>query len=332
MVSQSTLTKSNASVELPPSTRTVVAGGTQGIGAGIALRFALAGASVWLIGRSEERGKQVIDQLKLASAEAARRQGIPEAESATNRHDFFSADLSNPKEVKRVAKTIIEKAGDEGIDYLVQTQGGPPTGKLKPPADSSVPVEGGFAVQCLSRFGLAYLLTEASAINKGICMVASPAQGGSSPLDVDDLDFTKAHKAGKFSEGYLSIPKQGARDSSVLDSVAQTLAERNPQLSILHLFPGVVGTDAVSNAGFPSLFVWGSKLAAATGLISSPKPGGYPEVPFYLLTHPEAQKGLIRLGEANLHGPSLKRYTMTSNVTDKAVRASIWEKLSGYFK
>ena len=37
-------------------TRVVVAGGTQGIGEGIAYRFAQGGAEVWNIGRNETKG------------------------------------------------------------------------------------------------------------------------------------------------------------------------------------------------------------------------------------------------------------------------------------
>lgn len=36
--------------------RVVVAGGTQGIGEGIACRFAQAGAEVWIVGRNESKG------------------------------------------------------------------------------------------------------------------------------------------------------------------------------------------------------------------------------------------------------------------------------------
>jgi short-subunit dehydrogenase len=45
----------NASITLVGA-RVVVGGGTQGIGEGIACRFAQAGAEVWFIGRNDSKG------------------------------------------------------------------------------------------------------------------------------------------------------------------------------------------------------------------------------------------------------------------------------------
>lgn len=92
----------------------------------IALRYALNGANVWLIGRNEERGKAILDQLRLASAEGHRRRQ-PNAESGSDNaapHEFFSADLSKVEDVKRVAGEIATKAGEGGVDWLIEAQGG----------------------------------------------------------------------------------------------------------------------------------------------------------------------------------------------------------------
>jgi hypothetical protein len=91
---------------------------------------------------------------------------------------------------------------------------------LKPKASPASP-EGGFAVGVFSRFGLAHILTQRKVITKGICNVSAPAQGGKKPLDVDDLDLTKANARGDLFGGWLSIPTQGMIGSSVLDSVTQ---------------------------------------------------------------------------------------------------------------
>ena len=51
--------------------KVAVAGGTQGIGRATGERFAQAGASVWIIGRNEKLGSQVVEELKKAGAPKA---------------------------------------------------------------------------------------------------------------------------------------------------------------------------------------------------------------------------------------------------------------------
>lgn len=108
--------------DLDGSNKAVVAGGTQGIGAGIALRFALAGASVWIIGRSEGRGAEVVKKLEQASLESARRRN-KDIGSIKVDHTFLRADLSDVDEIKRVAVEVKKRAGSNGIDWLFETQG-----------------------------------------------------------------------------------------------------------------------------------------------------------------------------------------------------------------
>lgn len=279
------------------------------------------------MGRSDTKAHAVLDQLRLASAEASRRKC---AKDVGYEHNFFKGDLSKVEDIKRIAQEIHSKAGKRGIDYLIETQGGPPTGKLRPPASPSSP-EGGFAVQCLSRFGLAYLLTSSQTIKKGICWVAAPASGSSKPLDVGDLDLSQAKARGQFTEGLFGILPQAQRESSVLDATAQALAERNPHLAITHLFPGIVGTDAAQNQGLGWPLVQGFKLFKLIGIAASPMPGGYSEVPFYLHANTNRGQQYLRKGEANLLGPGLKRYELSPNVRDAAVRSKVWDKMISYF-
>lgn len=126
MPSLSTLTASNSNVELEGSERAVVSGGTQGVGAGIALRFALAGASVWIVGRSEQRAAAMLEKLNAASEEAQRRRkqnAALQSKTLEADHAFFRADLSDMKEVHRVAAEIKGRAGERGIDWLFESQG-----------------------------------------------------------------------------------------------------------------------------------------------------------------------------------------------------------------
>jgi NAD(P)-dependent dehydrogenase (short-subunit alcohol dehydrogenase family) len=50
-----------------PNTNVVVIGGTQGIGAGIATRFAELGASVLVVGRNETLGSEMVKTLEAAA-------------------------------------------------------------------------------------------------------------------------------------------------------------------------------------------------------------------------------------------------------------------------
>lgn len=321
MVSLSTLTTKNASVDTTGQ-RALVSGGTQGIGAGIALRFALSGASVWLVGRNETKANEVLSQLRAASAEAARRA----SSKAVAEHQFFQADLASTAGVKKVASEISSKAGKAGVDYLIETQGGPPHGAIETNAEG---VETQFAVQVLSRVGLAKELVEAGTVKRGVLMVAAPGQGGKSAIDVDDLDFVKAKAAGKWWSGPIGLIKKGSMASSVLDAANQHLAEQHPNLTFTHAFPGFVATNALGNQGHSSLLVLAGKVAGPI-IGSKPGPGGYAELPFYLLANPEGQR-YLETGQANLVDNKLNKLPLSKNVQSKDVREQIWTKLTSYF-
>ncbi|TKY87833.1 hypothetical protein EX895_003414 [Sporisorium graminicola] len=329
MVSLSELAKKNEAVDVTGQ-RALIAGGTQGIGAGIALRFALSGASVWLIGRNESKANQVLEQLRSASAEASRRAAVngslASSSSGAAEHQFFQADLSSTAGVKRVAAEISGKAGKGGIDYLIETQGGPPHGVIETNAEG---VEKQFAVQVLSRVGLAKQLVEAGTIKRSVFMVAAPGQGGKSPIDVDDLDFVKAKQSGSWWGGPLGLVKKGYRVSSVLDAASTYLAESHPNLTFTHAFPGFVNTEALSNQGHSSLLVLAGKIFGPL-IASKAGPGGYAELPFYLLANAEGQR-YLETGKANLFDPKLNKLPLSPNVESKDVREKIWEKLASYF-
>lgn len=63
------------------------AGGTQGIGEGVALRFAQLGASrIFILGRNQALAQSVLSKLRVAALEAGH--------SSKSEYDFIQADLS----------------------------------------------------------------------------------------------------------------------------------------------------------------------------------------------------------------------------------------------
>lgn len=339
--------KSNESVPELSSSRAVVSGGTQGIGAGIALRFALAGASVWVVGRSEERGAEVVKKLQQAALEGARRRSINSKEEelskngATTSKDFtfFKADLSDVQEINRVAAEIAKRAGRGGVDWLFESQGGPPTGNSP---ETPAGIDSAFAVQCLSRYGLAKGLLTSGTIKQGVCFIAVPGQGGKKPIELDDIELKS-----KRSKWGLNIPRSGARDSAVLDAVTlvssdsgkekdyvslttdqlslQSFAQQYPNLTFSHIFPGLIGTNAAANQGFPFPIPQAYKLAG----FFLPSTEQFAELPFYLHASAEGKR-YLRSGEANLFWPWLSRMSISPNVEDQAHRSAIIARLDKY--
>lgn len=91
--------------------RTVlVTGSTDGIGMQTALQLAKAGFRVILHGRSKEKGRSVVEEIR-------RRAGGAEG----SRAEFFLADLSSQRQVRRLADEI--RAKHDRLDVLINNAG-----------------------------------------------------------------------------------------------------------------------------------------------------------------------------------------------------------------
>jgi NAD(P)-dependent dehydrogenase (short-subunit alcohol dehydrogenase family) len=75
----------------------VVTGAAQGIGFGLAMGFAAAGAKVMITDIQEEKGKEVISYLKTKGFDGV---------------DFVKADITSEEEIDRMTKKTVERFGD----------------------------------------------------------------------------------------------------------------------------------------------------------------------------------------------------------------------------
>ncbi|KAJ7155110.1 hypothetical protein C8R46DRAFT_1196650 [Mycena filopes] len=283
----------------------VVVGGTLGIGAGVARLLAKLGCSrVVIVGRDEIRGTAMLATLKHLAPSGSK-----------IAVDFIKADVSDKKGIRAAAEAIQHTVGDAGIDYLVMTQNGVPKGAMVPNADG---IDTPFAIQCLSRFGLAYLLTTRGALAPTGAAVMSICSTGRSLDDLDAADLTLATRTQSKSVTALFMD-QSKRDSTVIDSFTEELNTRYPTNRYYTLWPGLVKSEQFSLSKFPGFI----KLAMWVGLrLIGTTPDQYANIPVYILASPDAPH---TLGETNRRFDyKLNPSECAAWAQDAGKRAAVW--------
>ncbi|SCV72233.1 BQ2448_4927 [Microbotryum intermedium] len=303
-----------------------VAGGTQGIGAATAIRLAQAGAdSVYIIGRNKEKADEVVREMKRAGASAGDRKT----------YEFIQADLSLVSNVKKVVDELKTKVGDKGIHYLIttqvalpldNTQGGPPNGSYSLTSEDH---EKRFAIQHISRFGLAYLLAEAKKLKEAWITACAPSGTNSAAPDLDDLELKDQ------GIGWVKrFMKQAKQDGAVEDGLVSAFPKKYPHLRAIHLFPGYVHTQAPANQGFPypitlaqSIF---GPLLTYTPLGNTPQ--SFADIPVYLATNskaPSSQGGRSYFFNQRMRDVGEPRWCEAEGGRD---RERLWETFKGFYE
>ncbi|KAJ6561674.1 hypothetical protein B0H19DRAFT_1375037 [Mycena capillaripes] len=285
----------------------VVVGGATGTGGGIARRLAQLGCNrIIICSRNETRGKDALEVLKKI---APRDSGLVV--------QFVQGDLSDVKGM-RAAAASLQEAAPAGIDYLVMTQNGAPAGSIKHNSDGH---DTAFAVQAISRFALAYLLTTRGGLAPNAIVMSIYYNWGHTldDLDVNDLSLMRRLGTQNTTNMYKS---QTRRDCTVLDSFTEEFNIRYPQYRYFCLWPGLVAGEGLSAKAFPSylkVVVWvGLKTVAIT-------PDEYANVPVYILASPDAQK---TLGPGKYFDHNLNPGMIGKWATDAQNRQVLWEKLT----
>lgn len=95
--------------------------------------------------------------------------------------------------------------------------GGPPNGLPPTFTPTTPPHETHFAIQLLSRFGLAYLLASSGTLKDTWLSICAPGGPKSAAPDLDDLELTKVN-----GEGTWRVPRllrSAGRDTAVMDGI-----------------------------------------------------------------------------------------------------------------
>lgn len=241
----------------------LVVGGTGGIGAAAAIKFAQLGANVTIAGRNKQNGAEVVEKMIAIS---------PNKETA--KFKFLSVDITIMKDVRRFTSEYIEY-NNEGLNTLLVTSGGLNYGSKR---DTEEGVEHNFALSYLGRF-----LT----INKLIPQLLKAKEGGGRAMSVlsagvgteIDLEDIQMKRDG----AYTKLKAVGV-NSMANDLMVEELSEQNKgkDVAFFHLNPGFVVTDILHNSKIPLATFWKSIMKWFGNT-----PEEYAEIVVHIATSPD---------------------------------------------
>jgi NAD(P)-dependent dehydrogenase (short-subunit alcohol dehydrogenase family) len=268
----------------------LVTGGTDGIGRAVALQLARGGDRVLFVGRSAQRGEQVLAELRKA---------LPGVD-----HDFLPADLSLLAETARVADGV-ERHTDR-LDAVVFCAGILST----VPEWTSEGLERNFVLNYLSRYLLARrllpMLTQAP--SGRLVLVANAGKYGDS-LDFDDLQY-RWGKPGLRVSGRT----QFANDLLAVELASQL---RDTQVEVTCVFPGITDTAVFRNArGLPPLV---RALSPVMVRLMASSPEEAARTPVFL-----AQDARAASTGGRFYGPKLKERAVPARARRLERRSELW--------
>lgn len=267
----------------------LITGATAGIGKETARGIAKTGATVVLVGRSEEKCEKVLQEIKTSTG--------------NQNLDFLTADLFSIAEIRRLADEFKNKYNR--LDVLVNNAGAI-FDKRKTTVDG---LEKTFALNHISYFLLTNLLLDVikSSAPARIVNVSSIAHQFAGKIDFDDLQFER-----KSYSGFTAYGQSKLMNVLFTYELARRLEGSNVTANCLH--PGGVASNFADNTGgilriaawfFKNTFAISSEKGAATSI--------------YLAASPEVE------GVSGKYFDNKKEKSSSKISYDEAVQKQLWE-------
>lgn len=228
----------------------LITGSTGGLGREVALEMGSRGAHVIVHGRNEERGREVVDEIKAGGSGSA---------------EFHRADLASFDEVRALAERIL--ADHDRLDVLVHN-----AGIWLEPEDGRVLSDDGhelhFQVNYLSHF----LLTEsllpllrASGSAESPSRIIHVSSAAQRPIDFDDVRMDEGYSDGR---GYAQ-----SKLAQILHTVDLAEMHEGDPILAMALHPAtMMDTDMVLSRGAQARASVDEGRQAVVNLITAPDP------------------------------------------------------------
>lgn len=204
--------------------RALVVGGTSGIGHGIALRLAEAGASVTIVGRSEGRGAAIVEELRVRPTTTA---------GAKGDFDFAPLDAMSLPACASFAEEQL--ASGRPVDMLLLTQGMATFQGYTPTPAEKGGLDEKLTVHYFSRMMLARRLAPLLSRSSDGRVLSVFSAGVHGSYAGYDKDF----------ELRSSYSTKNCADAAGLymDIGMEALSEEFPSVSFVHSAPGFIATN-----------------------------------------------------------------------------------------
>eukprot|EP01118_Nematostelium_gracile_P007313 TRINITY_DN2372_c0_g1_i3.p1 TRINITY_DN2372_c0_g1~~TRINITY_DN2372_c0_g1_i3.p1 ORF type:complete len:261 (-),score=72.22 TRINITY_DN2372_c0_g1_i3:49-831(-) len=212
---------SNVKLETPPVA--IFVGGTSGIGQFMAQRMAhyIKGpAHIIISGRNAESAEKFIDSMKKENGEKT--------------FEFVRCDVSSMKKIREFAVEVSKKV--EKVNYLVVSSGCPSfEGRNETEEGIDMKLATHFYGRFLAIYKLLPLLNKAAENNEDTRVMTIFEAGGSKSFHPEDLELKHCYSL------------SAAADAGTLynDLMVDKFSSMNPNIGFMHIFPGIVKTDAI---------------------------------------------------------------------------------------